>query len=72
MILDITESLRFITSYANYEAVYEDFSNAPVNCPRSGTDRSGGNLADRCSEVAGAPRLDLSGLPFPNNAEEQF
>lgn len=72
MILDVTRSTRLIANYADYDARFEDFSNAPINCPRRGSDLSGGNLADRCSFVAGQNRLDLSGLPFPNNAEQQF
>lgn|GEM_PF-7008874 len=65
MILSVTENLEVSATYANFEAKFEDFSDAPVNCP-------GGTLADRCSVVAGRNVLDQSGLPFPNNAEEQF
>ncbi|TDF34439.1 TonB-dependent receptor [Alteromonadaceae bacterium M269] len=68
----ITNSLTLNASYTEYDARFEDFSNAPVNCPRLGQDRSGGLLSDRCSTIAGAERLDLTGLPFPNNAERQF
>ncbi len=65
MILAITQNLEFSASYANYEAKFEDFSDAPINCP-------GGTLMDRCTTIGGRAVLDQSGLPFPNNAEEQF
>jgi outer membrane receptor protein involved in Fe transport len=65
MVIAITDNLEFSANYANYEAKFEDFANAPVNCP-------GGTLLDRCSDVGGQNVLDQSGLPFPNNAEEQF
>ncbi|WP_086932561.1 TonB-dependent receptor [Agarilytica rhodophyticola] len=68
----ITNNTILTASYTNFDARFEDFANAPVNCPRLGDDRSGGTLADRCSIIAGANRLDQTGLPFPNNAEEQF
>jgi outer membrane receptor protein involved in Fe transport len=65
LIWAINDKLEFSANYANYEAKFEDFANAPVNCP-------GGTLLDRCSMVGGRNVLDQSGLPFPNNAEEQF
>ncbi|MBR9912753.1 MAG: TonB-dependent receptor [Gammaproteobacteria bacterium] len=64
--LKVTENLSVQGSYANFNATYEDFANAPISCP-------GGALQSRCSvdPVLGNV-FDQSGLSFENNAEEQF
>ncbi|MCX2784069.1 TonB-dependent receptor [Microbulbifer thermotolerans] len=64
MVYKLSSDLKLIASYANYKATYEDFADTPVDCP-------GGSLADRCSSLGGKIVFDQTGLPFPNNAEEQ-
>lgn len=60
-----TRNFSIYGSFAYFDANYDKFANAPVNCP-------GGTLASRCYTVGGVSLIDQSGLPFPNNAEKQL
>ena len=72
-IYQLSESIKLTGSYANFDANFEDFADAPANCPLVGG-VVGGTLVDRCSTLGGRNRqvIDLTGLPIPNNSEEQF
>jgi outer membrane receptor protein involved in Fe transport len=65
LIYKIADNFKLISSYALFDADYVSFSSTRLNC-------LGGRLEYRCGVKDGKPIFDQTGLPLPNNSEEQL